>query len=84
MTLYSKRLIYPEGDIQELEHRLTVNQIVDLNGLPLSLPLSTDRMIVYRVYKITTDTSIGEEVTNYHLEQVKRNDLREIIDRGYI
>lgn len=84
MTLYSKRLIYPEGDIQELEHRLTVNQIVDLNGLPLSLPLSTDRMIVYRVYKITTDTSIGEEVTNYHLELVKRNDLREIIDRGYI
>ena len=84
MTLYSKRLIYPEGDIQELEHRLTVNQIVDLNGLPLSLPLSTDRMIVYRVYKITTDTPIGEEVTNYHLELVKRNDLREIIDRGYI
>ena len=84
MTLYSKRLIYPEGDIQELEHRLTINQIVDLNGIPLSLPLSTDKMIVYRVYKITTDTSIGEEVTNYHLELVKRNDLREIIDRGYI
>ncbi len=84
MTLYSKRLIYPEGDIQELEHRLTINQIVDLNGLPLNLPLSTDRMIVYRVYKITTDTSIGEEVTNYHLELVKRNELREIIDRGYI
>ncbi len=84
MTLYSKRLIYPEGDIQELEHRLTINQIVDLNGLPLNLPLSTDRMIVYRVYKITTDTSIGEEVTNYHLDLVKRNELREIIDRGYI
>ncbi len=84
MTLYSKRLIYPKGDIQELEHRLTINQIVDLNGLPLNLPLSTDRMIVYRVYKITTDTSIGEEVTNYHLDLVKRNELREIIDRGYI
>jgi len=70
--------------MQELEHRLTINQIVDLNGLPLSLPLSTDRMIAYRVYKITTDTSIGEEVTNYHLELVKRNELREIIDRGYI
>ncbi len=84
MTLYSKRLIYPEGDIRELEHRLTINQIVDLNGLPLSLPRSTDKMIVYRVYKITTDTSIGEEVTNYHLELVKRNDLREIIDHDYI
>jgi hypothetical protein len=84
MTLYSKRLIYPEGDIQEVGHRLAINQIVDLNGLPLSLPLPTDRMIVYRVYKITTDVSIGEEVTNYHLELVKRNELTEIIDRGYI
>ncbi len=84
MTLYSKRLIYPEGDVQELEHHLTINQIIDLNGIPLSLPLSTDRMIVYRVYKITTDTSIGEEATNYHLELVKRNDLREIIDHDYI
>lgn len=84
MTLYSKQLIYPEGDTREVERRLTINQIVDLNGLPLNLPLSTDRMIVYRVYKITTDTPIGEEVTNYHLELVKRNELIEIIDRGYV
>ncbi len=84
MTLYSKQLIYPEGDTREVEHRLTINQIVDLNGLPLNLPLSTDRMIVYRVYKITTDTPIGEEVTNYHLELVKRNELIDIIDRGYV
>jgi hypothetical protein len=84
MILYSKRLIYPEGDTQEIEHRLAINGLVDLNGTPLNLPLPTDRMIVYRVYKITTDTSIGEEITNYHLELMRRDELREIMDRGYI
>ena len=84
MTLYSKRLIYPDGDSQEVEHRLTINQIVDLNGVPLALPLPTDRMIVYRVFKITTDTPRGEEITNYHLELVRRDELQQIMARGYV
>ena len=78
MTLYSRRLVYPEGDTQEISHRLTINQVVDLNGLPLEPPLPTDRMIVYRVYKITTDVSVGEEVTNYHLDLIRRDELTEM------
>jgi hypothetical protein len=84
MTLYSKRLIYPDGDTQEVDHRLSINQLVDLNGRPLNLPLPTDRMIVYRVYKITTDTPRGEEITSYHLELLRRDELWEIIARGYV
>ena len=78
MTLYSRRLIYPEGEAQEIDHRLRINQLVDLNGNPLSLPLATDRMIVYRVFKISTNTPIGEEITNYHLELVRRDELTEL------
>ena len=84
MTLYERRLIYPDGDAQEIDHPLRINQLVDLNGRPLNLPLPTDRMIVYRVYKINTETPVGEEITNYHLELVRRDELREITDRGYI
>ena len=78
MTLYIHRIIYPEGDTQEIGHRLAINQLVDLNGNPLSLPLPTDRMIVYRVYKISTSTPVGEEIRNYHLELVRRDELTEL------
>ena len=67
---------YPEGDSREIEHELRVNQLVDLNGNPLSLPLPTARMIVYRVWKVSTDTtSRHEENVCYHLELVTRPEL---------
>ena len=79
MTLYSRRLVYPEGDTQEIQHRLTIGQLVDLNGLPLALPLPTERMIVYRVGRITTETPRGEEITSYHLELMRVDELREMM-----
>ena len=67
---------YPEGDSREIEHELRVNQLVDLNGNPLSLPLPTARMIVYRVWKVSTEaTSRHEENVCYHLELVTRPEL---------
>ena len=78
MTLYTRRILYPEGDSQEISHRLGINQLVDLNGNPLNLPLKTDRMIVYRVFKMSTEILVGEEITNYHLELVRRDELAEL------
>ncbi len=75
MVLSTKRLIYPEGDIQEIEHSLGVNQLVDLNGVPLALPLPTPKMIVYRVYRISTQNTRNETITNYDLELMKKNEL---------
>jgi hypothetical protein len=75
MVLATKRLIYPEGDIQEIEHSLGVNQLVDLNGVPLALPLPTPKMIVYRVYRISTQNTRNETITNYYLELMKKNEL---------
>ncbi|MQY76564.1 MAG: hypothetical protein GH155_02950 [Spirochaeta sp.] len=79
MRLYSKRIIYPEGDDQEINHPLSINQLVDINGIPLQLPLRTTRIIAYRVYRISTESNIGEEITSYHLELIWEQELRELL-----
>ena len=53
--------------------------MVDINGNPLSLPLPTSMMIVYRVYKISADSNRNEDITNYHLEQVSVNELDDFV-----
>jgi hypothetical protein len=68
-------IVYPEGDSREIEHDLRVNQLVDLNGNPLPLPLPTSRMIVYRVWKVSTQSERHEEGVSYHLELVTRPEL---------
>jgi len=80
--IVESRIIYPEGDSQEIEHSLRINQLVDLNGYPLRLPLPTSRMIVYRVQKIKKDYYKGGETINYYLELVTRNELEEYVRRG--
>ncbi len=77
MTIYTDLLVYPEGDTQEALQQLTINQLVDLNGAPLALPLPTAKMIVYRVFKITKTEMKGETTTRYHLELVRRDELFE-------
>jgi hypothetical protein len=77
-------IVYPDGDSQEIERRLKPNQLVDLNGNPLELPLPTARMIVYRVWKITTRTERKCEETSFHLELVKRPELDVLVRRGNV
>jgi len=68
-------VVYPEGDTREIAHALGVNDLVDLNGSPLALPLPTPRMIVYRVWKISTSAERHEQAVSYHLERVVRPEL---------
>ncbi|MBN1685797.1 MAG: hypothetical protein JW852_04035 [Spirochaetales bacterium] len=79
MTLYSYILVYPEGDTQEAAAELKINQLVDLNGIPLKLPLPTVKMVVYRVSKITKYETRAEVVTRYHLELVRREEMLEYV-----
>jgi hypothetical protein len=79
MTTYSALLVYPEGDTQEASGRLSINQIVDINGSPLRPPLPTVKMIAFRVYKISKNESRGEHVTSYHLELVRREEMLEYV-----
>jgi hypothetical protein len=75
-------LVYPEGDTREIEHELHVNQLVDLNGNPLPLPLPSPRMIVYRVWKVSTQAERNTEELFYHLELVTRPELESVIRQG--
>jgi len=79
MTRVSHQIVYPEGESQEIGHSLRAGQIVDLNGVPLGLPLPTTRMIAYRVYRKSTRTTRGEEIVSYHLELLTRDDLEDLV-----
>jgi hypothetical protein len=80
--LQTRVVRYPEGDEREIEHGLAVNQMVDLNGNPLALPLATAKTIVYRVWKVTTTEERKSELITYHLELVTRPELETLTMRG--
>ena len=79
MIYKSQAIVFPEGDSQEIQHKLKINDIVDLNGNPLNLPLPTFKMIAYRVYKISTRRTRNEEILEYHLDLLTRNDMLELV-----
>lgn len=72
-------IVYPEGDIQEIDWPLTAGQLTDLNGRPLGLPLTTLRQIVYRVYRKQTRTATGIEQVYYSLELVPIDELEKFL-----
>jgi hypothetical protein len=79
MRYVTHLLHYPEGDEREIEHSLSFGTLVDLNGNPLSPPLPTERMIVYRVRSITTDDERNRDVRHYYLEQVFPSELTDYV-----
>ena len=72
-------IVFPEGDSQEIRGKLSLNQLVDLNGNPLDLPLPTNRMIVFRVARIRTSEFKGGTETYHYLEQVSAGELMEYV-----
>ena len=70
MDLLTRRIVFPEGDSQEIPHDLRINQLVDLNGYPLPLPLTDTRIIAYRVFRKSTSVQRHEETISYYLELV--------------
>ena len=78
-----KHVVYPDGDFQEISHPLKINQLVDINGYPLSLPLQSSKVIAYEVYSIQRKNTRNEEITEYHLELVSRYELEEYVTKGY-
>jgi hypothetical protein len=69
-------VVFPEGDVQEIPSRLSLNDLVDVNGRPLELPLPTTRMIVFRVSRIKTDENKGGNETYHFLELMSADELR--------
>jgi hypothetical protein len=73
------KLKYPEGDEKEIDHGLNFNQVVDLNGNPLRLPIPSPKMIVYKVYRVSTSENRGELVKYYYLELVVGEELMGLV-----
>jgi len=79
MHLTTRQIMYPEGDGREIEHALSINQLVDINGFPMAPPFPTAKMIVYRVFRISTENLKGEDIIRYYLEQLWRDELEELV-----
>jgi hypothetical protein len=82
MQRVTRRIVYPEGDIQEIEHALSINQLVGLNGEPLPhpLPRGAPRSIVYRVRRMSRQALKGEDIIDYQLELVWRDEVESIME----
>jgi hypothetical protein len=70
-------IVFPEGDVQEISGRLSINDIVDINGKPLPLPLPTNKMIAFRVARIKTSENRGGNETYHYLELLSAAELLE-------
>jgi hypothetical protein len=79
MTIYTFEIVYPDGDRQEIPHRLSLGQTVDLNGYQLSAPLESVRTIAYRVTKIIHREDRGAYTIEHYLELVPVVELGEFI-----
>jgi hypothetical protein len=72
-------IVFPEGDTQEINGRLSLNQLVDLNGNILRLPLPTSRMLAFRVAKVRTNEYKGGSEVYHYLEQLSARELMEYV-----
>ncbi|HON88514.1 MAG TPA: hypothetical protein PK746_03445, partial [Spirochaetales bacterium] len=75
MTVYEQYLVFPDGDTQEIEHSLSIDAIVDVNGIPLSANTIAQTNLMYRVYKIQKQEKTGSCTTFYYLEQLSIYDV---------
>jgi hypothetical protein len=75
MTLDEFYVVFPEGGCQEVPGSIGIDDLVDMNGLPLALPLPTARMIAYRVVKIRRTEERGIRSTYHYLELVPAFEL---------
>jgi len=73
-------IVFPEGDVQEIQGRLPFNALVDMNGNVLCPPLPTNKMIVFKVAGIKTDENKGSSETYHFLELLGAEELLEYIE----
>lgn len=68
---------YPDGGTQRATAPIRYGALLDVNGNELSLPLSSSKILAYRVWKATTEETRNETIRHYHLEQVYPSELED-------
>jgi hypothetical protein len=69
-------IIFPEGDVQEIQGRLRIGELVDLNGNSLSLPLADHRIIAFKVASIRILEERNATEHYHRLELVSTSELK--------
>ena len=72
-------IVFPEGDVQEVQGRLPFNSLVDMNGNVLFPPLPTNKMIVFKVSGIKTEEKKGVSETFHFLNLLSAQELLEYV-----
>ncbi len=75
MTVETRWLVYPDGERQETDRLIRMNELVDMNGNQLPMPLPHARIIAYRLYKIRRVGERGELDILQYLELVSAAEL---------
>ena len=75
MTIETRYLVYPDGDRQETQRLLRVDELVDMNGFTIPMPLRCARIVAYRVFKIRRMEERGELDILQYLELVPAYEL---------
>ena len=75
MTSTTYKLKYPEGDEIEIRNALNFNQLVDINGNPVRTPIPSPKMIIYRVFRVSTTEERKEITIYYYLELIVGEEL---------
>ena len=82
MTLTENFIVYPDGDSQEINNPLRINQVVDLNGQPLFLSWPPPRIIAYRINRVSTQESTGFLRRYYYAELMSMGELESYARNG--
>ena len=77
MLISEYYIVFPEGDIQEVQGRLPFNSIVDVNGNVLYPPLPTNKMVAFKVAAIKTEEKKGLNETYHFLDLMSAEELLE-------
>ncbi len=75
MTIETRYIVYPDGDRQETQRILRVDELVDMNGFTIPMPLRSAKMVAYRVFKIRRVEERGELDILQYLELVPASEL---------
>ncbi|MDX9898329.1 MAG: hypothetical protein RBT62_05380 [Spirochaetia bacterium] len=79
MTIETRWLVYPDGERQETQRILRVDELVDMNGFSVPMPLRSARMVAYRVFKIRRVEERGELDVLQYLELVPSSELADML-----
>ncbi len=72
---------FPDGGTQEVDYPVPVGPLLDINARPLALPLTTSRILAYRVCRRIEEELQSEIVVHITLEQVFPEELGEYVAR---